>query len=311
MNVVSAPLLEINGPNVPYETHLKDHDAHALMPAAKAYLKKIEDKFPGKKVYSDHVQVRRRIMGTEVYSTNASFVVLNKSRDEKDKGPFGSEKLYVMAAMENDLIKDLFQEFMDDEERNVVGVQEATLPYFRAYMQKAKNKDKTTCFYCHSDLEGSAIVVKDKLVSTEWKDGRNYWFSPDGGNDTHLQLGNHSFDTYLWSVCGVKGRTFSAVVLTLQNKDVLMLNMHSPNPAVAAEKVLKSEHPFTGMSNKPYEKHAFSRQHEWLQMLLTKETGPGVTGDVVRKIQAEYNRCERRLIIVGDFNDASRVYIGA
>ncbi len=309
MEIVSAPLLKIKDANDMYETHLKKRDAEELMPAAKAYLERVREAFPNDKVYSDHVQVKRTINGIDVYSTNASFVVLNRVASPKKVIPpesplWGSEKLYVMAAMQNGLLPDLFQQFMNKYTPEVVAVQEATDEYLSMYMAKPENHADTSCFYCSSGIEGSAIIVKSKFVSDTWKNGRNYWFDDTFRYNYAVGM---EIDSFVWSVCGKKGRAFSAVVLCLGDQDILMLNMHSPNPAVD-ETLADTVPPFDKWTHKEYRRKAFSRQNEWLQMLLT-DSNVAAKNSVVEKIQSEYQRCEKRLILAGDFNDASRLYI--
>ena len=105
----------------------------------------------------------------------------------------------------------------------------------------------------------------------------------------------------VWAVCGKPGRTFSAV-LSLNGEDVLMLNLHCSNPAVDKTIVCKS--PYDKLDGE-FEQKSATRHREWLHMLLRRQP----ENSVVRKIQLEYQRCQERLIIVGDFNDASRLYI--
>ena len=79
-----------------------------------------------KQVFSDHAQVKRTINGIDVYSNNASFVILSKFM--KEEGPWGFEEMFVRAVLnrENEMA-DLFEKFMWSFQPPVVGVQEATL----------------------------------------------------------------------------------------------------------------------------------------------------------------------------------------
>jgi hypothetical protein len=229
--------------------------------------------------------------------------------------------MFVRAVMDKEqIMSDLFEKFMFTFSPPVVGVQEATLSYFIMYMARkepgTKTQKKRYCFYCQTDAEGSAIVVDKKKVSETWMNSSNYWFKPM--TDTEVLLGEDSYcagfqkgypfellpekKSDVWAVCGQPGRTFSAVVLKLGDEDILMLNVHSPNPAV--DKEIKHLSPYDKL-NPEFEKKGYTRQREWLEMLLLTPSDNAV----VQKIQAEYERCEKRLIIVGDFNDASRVYI--
>ena len=311
LEVISAPLLKVPNPNEPYKPRLSEWNLKESVPAAAEYLRRVQEANPGLSIYSDHVQVMREIMGTRVYSTNASFVVMDVAtgklkKEDTTKGFWGTEKYFVLGMIANGQMDDFFQNFMDDKRPSVVGVQEATLEYFKYFMGKPANSGRKTCFFTQSGPEGSAIVVEDRLVSKKWLDGENCWYEPaqDGVRVGHLSVEGPS----LWSVCGKAGRTFSAAVLTLNGQDVLMLNMHSPNPA--SDVILKSDPPFEKMNGLEYQKKAFTRQQEWLDMLLNANpSGSDGHALVVKKIQAEYNRCEKRLILTGDFNDASRVYI--
>lgn len=351
LEVVSAPLLPVTYPNRPYALHLKSGvgigesefdtlNRDSLTSGAKSYIKALKELHKEKEAFSDHVQVRRSINGVKVYSNNASFVVLNKVMEQETL--WGSEEMFVRAVMEKDgRMNDLFLKYMSAFSPPVVGVQEATLSYFIMYMTRPDCDGRTPqdgkyCFFCQTDFEGSAILVNKELVSQTWMTSPNYWFGEM--EDTQVLLGAESYcnekqqgppfdklaakESDVWAVCGHPGRTFSAVVLTLGEQDILMLNVHSPNPA--ADKVVKFNPPYdrddppaaasatsaqqdldevTGKNE--FERKGYTRQSEWLSMLLLEERDHNA---VLAKIRAEYNRCEGRLIIVGDFNDASRVY---
>ncbi len=335
LEVVSAPLLEVGNPNQEYPIHLKHKvlsdgefnvtsGVEKLTLGAKSYIEALEKMYPEKDYFSDHVQVKRSIGGVEVYSNNASFVLLNKIAAQKAEDKYsigGSEEMFVRALMQGDwLPEDKFATFMTKFEPKVVGVQEATLIYFKHYMEKL-NEGKHTCFYCQTGFEGSAILVDPTLVSQRWLKGKNYWFH--GIYNERIQLGDQSYTkqeykevpqlnnykSYVWAVCGEPGRTFSAVVLTIENKDILMLNVHSPNPAAENNKTISWEEPYNKSArDNEFRTKGYTRQYEWLKMLLLEKS----ENVVVQKIQNEYNdadKCGRRLLIVGDFNDASRLYI--
>lgn len=354
---VSAPLLPVQHPNREYNIHLgkmgktekylADNplesefsvigDIEELTKRAIAYTKFLAQKYPDLHIFSDHVQMKRSVLGVDVYSNNASFVILNQVMNNF-QGVWGSEEMFVRAIMGYEkTMTDLFDKFMKDFNPRIVGVQEATLDYFVSYMRMLRNISPPSgmptwlCFYCHTLLEGSAILVDETYVDLGWLNNpTTCWFSKEPNGDLFIGHQSYSCQTgspydllmrsgvpmregknqnNVWAVCGHPGRTFSAVVIKLKGKSILMLNIHSPNPAPDVNVAHAVPYESLGRDAE-FRKTGWKRQHEWLNYLLNGRDDPS-TDPVITKIRAAYKGvCENRLLMTGDFNDASRVYLG-
>lgn len=244
---------------------------------------------------SDHMIVTRKLNHFNIMSANASFAMLLGKT-------MGSEALFVKAKSYRYDTPSVFLDFLGkvphDEFPHVLGIQEYVSDPLKGRLQQMGFKLCET----QSDQEGSCIAIQQPLY-----------------NPLSDKLFGFESNSEHWAV-GAIGRTFSAAVANLP-KPTLVLNLHAPNPAEAAEggwylnkETMREieQNPNEKMFSKippelkvmlttdQFKSHIRTYINLWLESILVHPTC-----ELHRVLSRLFNECETRLVVMGDFNDAS------
>ena len=248
---------------------------------------------------SDHLFVTRKVDEYVFMSANVSFAMrLGK--------PIGSEALFVKSVLESGREpKQMLSGYLD--------AMQSSLPHIMAFQEWVHSPEMETylgglgyqMIQTKSENEGSCIAIKSELSN----------------EDLNRMIKRSSEDNELWGVA-VKGRTFSAMVANIP-QPTLILNLHGPNPSEAAEggwykksdseiatfKANKfcqyipehlKERFFVEDKGKAFRTNNQKFIEDWLSYILS----PGWNNT----INTIYEQCERRLVVMGDLNDASETF---
>jgi hypothetical protein len=249
--------------------------------------------------HSDHVFVQRKFNGYICMSANVSFAqLLNEAQ--------GSEVLFVKSRKTlYDKTSGLFASYIGDMQTkpHILGIQEyVVLPA----LQEALRSMKYTLYETKSRSEGSCIAVKSNIVN-------------ESLTNLIFELRDEHLNDHAWAV-GVTGRTFSAAVVDVPNA-TLVLNVHAPNPSDANhggwhknKKELNSKMNTVSRylpdnAKNMFKTDAFQKgirmfMNKWLSSVLGGESESALHN----RLAYIFTRCNYRLILMGDFNDASWIY---
>ena len=286
---------------------------------------------PSSGMYSDHIPTSRLVEGIQMVTFNASFVILKMQARFVNHLPtlllegvggatHGSEGLAAMAIARQivaNVTKDLpFPRFVNNVLRpldsGVVLIQEWLSP--NKYRGGDFEGNEFICnvlitngyktFQTHSGFEGSCIAYKENKAT------------PIVSDELCAKLNETGF----WSWCGIEGRTWS-VIRCEGDRPFLCMNVHGPNIGPDG-KPKKTVGPFYSKMNEYFGVAWFTKNtidynrfksdirtaHQiFLDCLLEEEVPRDVKepdSQAIVSIRDAYKKCEKRLVVGGDWNDA-------
>ena len=284
------------------------------------------------KFFSDHLFVERSLANNKILSANVSFAMLegkDMGSEYLIRGAFSQHKLNGTDPLNVNTNK-VFETYMDlycKQNKNnppgILGLQEYV----------AGKLPKTLGHYTSGQViatvsgrEGSAICVHESCLDTEARKMNKRI------QDLIPLVGP------VWAVAK-GGRTFSAAVACFAQNKTLILNIHGPNPSDEADGGyrLKDETEradlkdafvlvpqeiidmfFQEGAEEPFQTNNKLFLEKWLSYVLLAE-GAGDEDNrafkdrdkslmLYKLLRELYEECKYRLIVMGDFNDASELY---